>query len=288
MEIASILFPVLFIVLLGYFYARKFKPDMDVANGLVLRVFIPALAFDVISKGEFQVLSYSWLILGGAMVVLGSGLIAWPIGKLFRIPKQVFVPTMMFNNCGNLGLPIAVLAFGDHALEAAIVLFLISNIGHFTLGVYLFGGAVSWKSLASTPVNLATALALVFNFSGVQVPNIIQFPISLLAQVGIPLMLFSLGVRMLDIRFDHWKVGVIGGVVCPVSGLIFAYLASLILPLDQMEWGVLVLFSALPPAVLNFLFAERYRQHPELVASIVLLSHAMAIVVLSVVLWWLI
>ena len=80
----------------------------------------------------------------------------------------------------------------------------------------------------------------------------------------------------------------IGGIVCPESGLIFVYLASLILPLDQMEWGVLVLFSALPPAVLNFLFAERYRQHPELVASIVLLSHAMAIVVLSVVLWWLI
>ncbi len=288
MEIASILFPVLFIVLLGYFYARKFKPDMDVANGLVLRVFIPALAFDVLSKGDFQVVAYSWLMLGGVIVVLGSGLIAWPVGKLFRIPKQVFVPTMMFNNCGNLGLPLAVLAFGDHALGAAVVLFLISNIGHFTVGVYLFGGAVSWKSLAVTPVNLATLLALVFNFSGIRVPEMIQFPISLLAQVGIPLMLFSLGVRMLSIRFDHWKVGLIGGLVCPVSGLIGAYVASLVLPLDPMELGVLFLFAALPPAVLNFLFAERYRQHPELVASVVLLSHAMAIVVLSVVLWWLV
>ncbi|MCY3768093.1 MAG: AEC family transporter [Gammaproteobacteria bacterium] len=288
MEIASILFPVLFIVLLGYFYARKFKPDMDVANGLVLRVFIPALAFDVLSKGDFQVVAYSWLMLGGVIVVLGSGLIAWPVGKLFRIPKQVFVPTMMFNNCGNLGLPLAVLAFGDHALGAAVVLFLISNIGHFTVGVYLFGGAVSWKSLAVTPVNLVTLLALVFNFSGIRVPEMIQFPISLLAQVGIPLMLFSLGVRMLSIRFDHWKVGLIGGLVCPVSGLIGAYVASLVLPLDPMELGVLFLFAALPPAVLNFLFAERYRQHPELVASVVLLSHAMAIVVLSVVLWWLV
>lgn len=80
----------------------------------------------------------------------------------------------------------------------------------------------------------------------------------------------------------------IGGFVCPISGLVFAYVASLILPLDTMQFGVLVLFSALPPAVLNYLFAERYHQQPELVASTVLLGHAMAIVILSIVLWWLI
>ena len=128
---------------------------MDVANGLVLRVFVPALSFDVISSGDFQVVTYGWLLLGGAIVILGSGLIAWPVSRWFGFPARAFVPTMMFNNCGNLGLPLAVLAFGEHALEAAVVLFLISNLGHFTLGAWLFGGAVSWKGLATSPVNVA-------------------------------------------------------------------------------------------------------------------------------------
>jgi predicted permease len=44
---------------------------------------------------------------------------------------------MMFNNCGNLGLPLAVLAFGDAALAPAVVMFMVSNLAHFTFGAWL-------------------------------------------------------------------------------------------------------------------------------------------------------
>ena len=194
---------------------------------------------------------------------------------------------MMFNNCGNLGLPVAVLAFGDQALEAAIILFLISNLGHFTFGVYLFGGAVSWKSLVGNSVNIATILALVFNFTGIRLPEVIQLPITMLGQIVIPLMLFSLGVRMQRTQMEHWKIGIVSGLVCPLSGLLFAVIAVWILPLTTFQAGLLILFSALPPAVLNFLFSEQYNQQPEVVASIVLISNAMSVGVLSIVLWWL-
>ncbi len=287
MEIISILFPVVVIVLLGFLYAYKFEPDMGVANGLVLRVFLPALIFDVVAGGEFAIVTYRWLIIGGLLVIIGSGLIAWPIGRLLNYPNRAFVSSMMFNNCGNLGLPVAVLAFGEQGLGAAIILFLVSNLGHFTFGVYLFGGAVSWKSLLGNAVNVATILALVFNFTGVRLPEVIQFPITMLGQVGIPLMLFSLGVRMRRTQMEHWKIGVVSGLVCPLSGLLFAAVAIWILPLTTFQTGILILFSALPPAVLNFLFSERYNQQPEVVASIVLISNAMSVGVLSVVLWWL-
>ena len=287
MEIISILFPVVIIVLLGFLYAYKFEPDMGVANGLVLRVFLPALIFDVVAGGEFAIITYRWLIVGGILVIVGSGLIAWPIGRILKYPNRVFVPSMMFNNCGNLGLPVAVLAFGEQGLEAAIILFLVSNLGHFTFGVYLFGGAVSWKSLLGNAVNIATILALVFNFTGTRLPEVIQFPITMLGQVGIPLMLFSLGVRMRRTQMEHWKIGVVSGLVCPLSGLLFAAIAVWILPLTAFQIGILVLFSALPPAVLNFLFSEQYNQQPEVVASIVLISNTMSVGILSVVLWWL-
>ena len=93
---------------------------------------------------------------------------------------------------------------------------------------------------------------------------------------------------MINVRMEHWKAGIIGAVVCPVSGLLFAGLAVLVLPLDQFQVGALVLFSALPPAVLNFLFSEQYQQQPEMVASMVLIGNAFSVVTLSMVLWWLI
>ena len=46
-----------------------------------------------------------------------------------------------------------------------------------------------------------------------------------------------------------------------------------ILGLEGREAAMLLVFGALPPAVLNFLFAERYRQEPERVASIVLIGN---------------
>jgi len=261
---------------------------MDVANGLVLRVFLPALVFDVMSARDFDISAYRWLILGGIAVVLGSGVIAWPVARFFGLPRRAFVPTMMFNNCGNLGLPLAVLAFGNDALQVAVVLLLTSNILHFTLGVYLFGGAVSWKALMLSPVNIATALGLAISFSGITVSPLILHPISMLGQIVIPLMLFSLGVKMLRVRIDHWKVGVIAAVTCPISGLIPAIAVSHWLPLDELQFGLLVIFAAFPPAVLNFLFSERYRQNPDMVASMVLFGNAFSVVVLSLVLWRLI
>ena len=40
---------------------------------------------------------------------------------------------------------------------------------------------------------------------------------------------------------------------------------------------MLLVFGALPPAVLNYVFAERYRQEPDKVASIVMVGNVAAL-----------
>ena len=50
--------------------------------------------------------------------------------------------------------------------------------------------------------------------------------------------------------------------------------------------AMLFVFGALPPAVLNFLFAERYRQEPQRVASIVLIGNLAALIFLPLALAW--
>ncbi len=288
MKIIEILFPVFILVVVGYLYGRRYRPNLQAVNQLMLFVFVPALVFDVMSRRNFQVVEYQWLALAGVIVVLGSGIIAWPAGRALGYPQRAFLPTMMFNNCGNLGLPLALLAFGDKGLEGAVILFLVSNLLHFTLGTWIFGGIISWKGLVLNPVNIATVAGLGVNFLQVRLPDFILLPISMLGQIVIPFMLISLGVRMLSVKRADLGRGIVGSVVRPLSGLVPAMAAVWLLPLDVAQVSLLILFATLPPAVLNFLFAEQYQQDPELVASLVLVGNAMAVLTIALVLWWLV
>ena len=109
-QIFGIIFPVVAIVLVGYFYATKFQPNMDSANTININIFLPALMFSVLSKESFQIQNYQLLATSGVIVILGSGILAWIVAKALSINIKTFVPPMMFNNTGNIGLPLAVLA----------------------------------------------------------------------------------------------------------------------------------------------------------------------------------
>jgi len=70
---------------------------------------------------------------------------------------------------------------------------------------------------------------------------------------------------------------VIGGLVCPLTGIGMAALLGPVLRLDDAQLGLLILFGCLPPAVLNFMVAEQFRQEPGKVASIVLIGNLLSI-----------
>ena len=56
-----------------------------------------------------------------------------------------------------------------------------------------------------------------------------------------------------------------------------AALLAPILGLDPLQQGLLILFGSLPPAVLNFMVAEQFRQEPSKVASIVLIGNLLSL-----------
>ena len=282
-----VLFPIFMLILVGYLYAKFRHIDMDFANKMNLSIFIPALLLDALSKKEFSLVDYQTLALAGILVVLLSGVLAWIIAKVFNLSVPMFVPSMMFNNCGNMGLPLAVLAFGEVALSAAVVLFLMSNLLHFTLGTYIVGGRISWFNLLKMPINIATIIGLVISFTHWQIPEVIHKPIEMLAQVAIPLMLVALGVRMTTVDLNAWRIGVLGAILCPLLSVIVAFFILLFIPLEPFLRMQLLIFATLPPAVLNFMLAEKYQQSPKEVASMVVVGNALSIFTLSLMLLYL-
>lgn len=283
-QLISIVFPIFGLVAVGYFYARKHAPDMASANKINLEIFTPALIFSVLSGEDFQLAVYTDLALAAAIVVLGSGLLTWPVARFMGWSTKAFVPPMMFTNSGNMGLPLALLAFGENALPAAMVLFLVENTLHFTVGNAMLEGRVHPLVLLRMPMLIATLLGLIVAVSGIGVWEPLAVSFDLLGKVAIPLMLFSLGVRMIDINLKDWRIGIVSAIVCPASGLLMALIAIALLGLEGVQWQQLLVFAVLPPAVLNYMLADRFDIEPDTVATIVLVGNLASIVTIPLIL----
>ena len=279
-RLLAILFPISGIVAAGYVYGRKHKPEMAVANRLNMDVFVPALVFAAMAGKSFDLLAYAPLALGGFLVLVACGLLAWPLSRLVGVQPKTLVPPMLFNNSGNIGLPLAVLAWGEQALPAAVILFMVENTLHFSVGARLLDPQTRLATLWRIPVVFAAIAGLTVALAKIPVWQPALIGIKMLGDVSVPLLLFSLGVRMTDVTFKEWKVAVGSALLRPLAGMAFAYGVIALLGLQGRDAAMLVVFGALPPAVLNFLFAERYKQEPQRVASIVLIGNLASLILL--------
>lgn len=283
-RILSIVFPIFAVVAVGYLYGRLKRPDLTTVNQLNMALLLPALLFDVLSSKNFDVAAFGALALGAGLVILGSGLLAWPVARLAGIDARTLVPPMMFTNSGNMGLPLAVFAFGPQALAGAVVLFIVENTLHFTLGTWLMDRRAQLWQVLRQPIVLATLAGLGFSLSGLALPEPVAVTIEMVGQASIPLLLFALGTRMVDIDLREWRIGALGAVLCPVTGVLIVSLIRPWLQLPALQDSLLLVFGALPPAVLNYLVAERYRQEPAKVASVVLFGNLAAVISIPIVL----
>lgn len=284
LRILSIVFPVFAIIGIGWWYGRAKRPDIGVTNQISMDVLVPALVFAALASKEFDFAHYWQLAAGGAAVILGSGLLAWPVARLLKVDARTFVPPMMFNNSGNMGIPLIVLAFGEAALGAAVILFLVEMVLHFSMGPYMLAHRMRLLQLMKTPVMVATVLGVAVSLSGAVLPQALYTAIKMVGDASIPMLLFALGVRLNQVSFKDWHIGLASGIVAPATGIVMVLAVTPFIDLDPVQQAVLLLFGALPPAVLNYLMAEQYRQEPERVASIVLLGNLAALVVMPVVL----
>ncbi len=286
-QIFVIIFPILAIVTGGYFYAKKFQPNMEVANTLNLNIFVPALLFSIFTSEDFNLLDYHSLAIGGCVVIIISGLLALIVSKVFGFNTKTFVPPAMFVNSGNMGLPLALFAFGKAAIPAAVVLFFIENTLHFTLGIKIIDRKSSIINVLRIPMVVASLVGVAISLVQYNMPELIITPIRMIGEIAIPLMLFSLGVRLIDIDFNDWKIGIVGAICRPLVGIFSVLLILPWLSLNEINSTQLIIFAILPPAVLNFMVSEKYNQEPKKVASIVLIGNVFSIISVPIALYFL-
>ncbi len=277
-RIAQVIVPVFFIVAVGYGYGRRQRPDMAVFNRIALDVLSPLLVYSALAARDFQLIDHSRLLLGGTALILGCGLLGALLARALRVQPRTLVPVLMFNNCGNMGLPLALLAFGPAHFGAAVALFSISNLLHFSLGARLTSRHARTRDLLLSPLMLGTMLGFASALSGLRPPDMLLSGMKLMGDAMLPMMLFALGVRLTALTRAGVALGLLGALARPLLGLVLGLPLAWALGLEGAARGQLLLFAALPPAVIQYLLAERYQQEPDKVAAMILLGNTLALV----------
>ena len=277
-RIADVIIPVFFIVAIGYGYAVRKRPDMGSFNRIALDVLAPLLVYSALAAKDFEIAEHWSLLIGGTILILGSGLLALPLARLTGAQPRTLVPVVMFNNCGNMGLPLALLAFGPEHFGAAVALFSVSNLLQFSLGARITSQSARSRDLLLSPLMIATMLGFASAFTEVRPPEVLMSGMKLLGDALLPMMLFALGTRLTALTRSGFAMGMLGALARPLIGLAIGIPLAWALGLEGAVRGQLLLFAALPPAVIQFMLAERYQQEPDKVGAMIMLGNALAIV----------
>lgn len=284
----EVLAPVILTAALGYGWARLGAGfDTEMVTRLVLWLAAPCLIFESLTRFDLPLAELAEQAGAALLVCALVGAAAWALARVFRWPLASHVPPVLFPNAGNLGLPLAMFAFGDKALALAVPYFAVTSMLQHTLGQRIAAGrGRGWRSLL-TPNVLAIVAAVLVKAFALHVPTFLANTIGLVGDLTIPLMLLALGVSLSSLVVTRLRTSLMLAVLRLSLGFAAGVLVAWIFGLDEIARNVLILLSAMPVAVFTYLFAARYGRDSDVVAGAVVLSTLISFATLPALLWFL-
>lgn len=285
LKIIDITLPIFLLALIGFFYSKRVSPDLSGANKLIVDIALPILIFISLSAKSFDPVSALTFTGASVGLILLSGLIALPLARFSGASRQAFLPCVMFTNVGPVGIPLIALAYGPESVAFSVVLLVISNVLHFTLGAGVMSGKVDWRMVYANPLIWATVLGVFSSEMGWVLPTALHTSLTMIGNVLVPMMLISLGARLAGSQIKDVKVGVQSSIMILGIRLLATFVLLSFIPLQGIERGALILFACLPPAVFNFMLADKFQVEPNKVASSVIVGHIFSLVFLPLGIW---
>ncbi|MEO0487719.1 MAG: AEC family transporter [Pseudomonadota bacterium] len=265
-------------VKLGLEYRTEFVTRLAMTLGIPALIFV-ALMETQIAPAALTQISLAAVVTYAVLVTL-MGALVWAMGLN---PRTWHAPLVM-SNTGNIGLPLAFFAFGDEGLGFAVAVFAVSTVFAFTAGLWLVTRTSNPLNLVKEPMVGATLLGALFLWQGWKTPEVVTNTLTLVGQLGIPLMLITLGVAIA--RISPKNIGRAGlfavlkiAICCAV-----AVAVGRAFGLPDVAFGILVLQFAAPAAVTSYLIAEKYGADAQAVAGLVVLTTALSVITLPLIL----
>ncbi len=287
----NVILPVFLVVALGMALHRWKGPPTAPLSLLVLNLFSPALVFVSMTKSDFGGAVFARTAVFVLLLAVASLAMAWMAARALRADRPTESAMLLgsaFMNVNNLGLPVTQFAFGQGALERAVVFFVIQASLTWSVGVYIAArsSTVGWRpllgvfALPTTYAAVAGALVSVFH---VDLPGLVMKPLELLSAAAIPTMLVVLGFQLSSGTLQDTRIVAAVVLLRLVASAALAVPLSLLVGAAGLDRKVMIVMSAMPTAVFTILLATEFNAKPKLVSSIVVVSSAASILTLAVV-----
>ena len=273
LTVLEIVAPVFLLAAVGFAWVKLgYEYRINFVTPLATTLAVPCLIFTALMQTRIDAAALTALTLASVVAYLGLSVVAALLVWLGGLKRRTYLAPIIFGNTGNLGLPLALFAFGPEGLSYAVVVFAIMAIWTFTFGIWLVAGAGSFGKVLREPLVWATLLGGLFLWQDWQTPRFFSNTLELIGQMAIPLMLITLGVAVARLTpkgigravvLSVLKLGLCTGIAA-AAGYAFA--------LEPVAFGVLVLQIATPVAVTSYLLAEKYGADAQAVAGLVVVS----------------
>jgi predicted permease len=285
-EILAIMAPVFICAAIGYGWARSGTPfDSGFVTSLVMNISAPCLIVGTLSSVDMPAQHFSEIALATALVLVFSLLIFTALCRLSGLSLRSFLAPLTFPNTGNMGLPLALFAFGELGLAIALGMFMLMSMTHFSLGVAILRGRSNGRGLFLSPIVYATLVSVLMVYTSTTLPLWLENTLTSLGGVSIPLMLMTLGVSLHRIKVGEILLSTWLAVARLALGLGVGLLVVWLLDLQGVMRGVIIIQSAMPAAVFSYLLAHRYQRAPEAIAGMVVISTLLGFMILPGILW---
>ena len=287
-KIFEVIFPVFFVIGIGYYLGKKNpKFDTNFITNFAGNIGTPAMIFYTVTTTGITLdifisyFIYAIIMIGGFAVV---GLIL-----LFFLKKDLSMelPPLILPNTGNMGVPICLFAYGTQGLGVASAVASVIILFHFTLGVFLAKKKFSFDILIKSPPVYAIIISVIFLYFKINTPIFLENTTFLLTYATIFLVLMSLGIALTRFKFSL-KNSIIMSLCRVLLGPIIAYIIIHYFKLSGLAAGVLLIQSAMPSAILNYLVGSMYspKKVVDSIASTIVVSTLMSFISIPVVVFF--
>jgi predicted permease len=265
-------------VKLGFEYRIRFVTQLSMTLAVPCLIFTALMETDIPPEALTAV-SVAAVVAYAAVTVVMTGLV-----RVLQLDVRTYLAPLIYGNTGNLGLPLALFAFGEEGLGYGVVIFAIMAVFSFTFGIWLVAGGGSVTKVAKEPMVAATLLGLLFLWQGWTTPVFLTNALTLIGQMAIPLMLITLGVAIARLAPARFIASIALSVLKAAICVAIAWAAGRFFALEPVPFAVLVLQLATPVAVTSYLLAEKYGADADAVAGLVVVSTVLSVGYLSVIL----
>ncbi|WP_010140674.1 AEC family transporter [Oceanicola sp. S124] len=285
LTVLEITAPVFLLAAIGFAWVRLgFDYQIDFVTRMAMTLSVPCLIFTALMKTEIDPAALTALSLASvaayAVLTLVTALVLW----LTKLDLRSYLAPLIFGNTGNLGLPLALFAFGEAGLGYAVVVFAVMALWSFTFGIWVVSGGGSVVRALKEPLLWATILGGIFLSQGWHTPVFLTNTLELTGQMAIPLMLITLGVAVARLRPGSIRLASVLSVLKIVLCVGIAWITGRLFGLDDVAFAVLVLQVSTPVAVTSYLLAVKYGADADAVAGLVVVSTLLSVLMLPLLL----